>query len=493
MQRKKCLPILAVLMLMAALLSSCRKLPQAVSSGQLGFSVDTLLFDTVFTDRGTSTRSVKIINKESQRIRISNLRLFRGEHSPYFLNVNGKSGKVLNDIYVEANDSIWVFASVFIDPGNQDEPFVVEDRLVAQVGTDEYNLPILAYGQDAIYITDSVLSSQTWTKDKPYVIIHNALVDEGELLSIEAGTRVYMHGDSRLYVLGSLQINGTKEDSVVFQGDRIDRRIYFDESGEDFANGARGEWGGLYFAQTSYNNRINYAYFKNGGASTYLGSSPVLDATIQVDPDTLLNGQPKLTITNSVIRNSAGYGIFAYNGSIKAENCLIFASAKENVALVLGGNYEFIGCTLANFTSRLSTPTQQFYGVVALNFYATGNNQYLAAPLTANFSNCIIYGNMANEFFANKVDDVSASVTLNHCLLKQNEALPAWVSANSNLFNESPLFVNTESNYLNIAADDYHLDEGSPARGRGVFLPGMLSNDIEGTPRGNPPSIGCYE
>lgn len=44
-----------------------------------------------------------------------------------------------------------------------------------------------AYGQDAHYINDSLLTSQTWINDKPYVILGNigALVDSGEVLTIQ--------------------------------------------------------------------------------------------------------------------------------------------------------------------------------------------------------------------------------------------------------------------------------------------------------------------
>lgn len=496
MQHKKQLFAYIFLLIVGVLLmnaSSCRKIDKAATNGQLAYSVDTLLFDTVFTARGTSTRTVKIINKEKDRLKISSIRLHRGASSPYFINVNGQSGKVLNDINIEANDSLWVFASVNIEPGNVNDPFVVEDRLVATVGDREFILPILGYGQDAIYITDSLLQTQTWTAEKPYVIINNAYVDEGQTLTIQPGTRVYVHADSRLYMAGNLIVNGTKEDSVVFQGDRIDRRVYFDDSGEDFSNGARGEWGGLYFTRTSYGNRINYALLKNGGASTMLGENAVVDASIQVDQDTVNNGTPKLLLTNSIIRNSAGYGIVAFNGSVTAENCLIFAGGKEGLRFSLGGKYEVLGCTIANFTVRVSPPPQKPYGVVVMNFFVIGNDQYEAAPLDALFRNCIIYGNAENEFFANKVDDFPAQVRIENCLLKTTEAIPAWLTQSNNIFNEDPLFLRTSSNYMDAAADDHHVEENSPAKGRGITFSGMLPNDIEGMPRTDPPTIGCYQ
>lgn len=470
--------------------SSCIKRDSyRTSGGRIAFSKDTFLFDTVFTAMGTSTRSVKIINKEKDRLKIESIRLYRGAQSPYFINVNGVSGKSVSNVDIEGNDSIYVFASVFINPDNANDPFVVEDRIVARVNGQDFTLPILAYGQNAIYITDSVLPTQTWTKGKPYVIIQNAVVGAGQTLNINAGTRVYVHADSRLYVQGTLKVNGTREDSVVFQGDRIDRRIYFDE--EDFVNGVGGEWGGINLLQTSYNNTINYLLLKNGGASTMLGENARPDASLQVDPDTVNNGTPKLVMTNSTIRNSGGYGLLAFAATIKAENNLFFASAKENVALIQGGKYDFYGCTMATFAPRINTATEKHYSMVALNFLSTGNNTYDGGNLFLTLRNCIIYGNTEDEFFPNKVNDFTAQILLDHCLVKSATAIPSWVSQQNSIFNQDPLFENTNGNDLN--SNNYRLKSGSPAKGAGISFPGMAPVDMDGFSRGNPPSIGCYE
>src|SRR5690606_16652327 len=135
----------------------------------------------------------------------------------------------------------------------EDNPFVVEDNLVATLNGKSYAIPLMAYGQNAYYIVDSTITgNHTWKTDKPYVIIHNAAVDENSTLSIPAGCRIYVHADSRLIVLGTLKVKGTKQDSVIFQGDRLDRKYFGNE-------GYPGEWGGIYFTSTSSNNEIDYA------------------------------------------------------------------------------------------------------------------------------------------------------------------------------------------------------------------------------------------
>src|SRR5690606_40045984 len=70
-----------------------------------------------------------------------------------------------------SQDSLYVFATVNIDPSEQDNPFVVTDELQVSLHGRNYQLPITAYGQNAHYIIDSVLPTQTWgTEDRKSVV-----------------------------------------------------------------------------------------------------------------------------------------------------------------------------------------------------------------------------------------------------------------------------------------------------------------------------------
>lgn len=294
MQLKKLLhwvlPV-SVLVLVIALSTSCRKEKFLSSGGRVEFSRDTLMFDTVFTTQGSATRSIRIFNKQKDKVKLSSIRLKLGSKSPYRLNVNGIAGTEIKDVEIAGNDSVWVFAAVTIDPTNENKPFLSTDELVATLNGQDFSIPFIAYGQNAHYIRDSVLTTQTWLTDKPYVIVQNALVDTGQTLTIPARARVYVHRDSRLYVAGTLKITGTKTDSVVFQGDRLDPLVWIG----DYID-IPGQWGGLYFLKTSYGNEINYAVLKNGGAPTAnpFGEGSILGATIQADPDTIPGDAPKI-------------------------------------------------------------------------------------------------------------------------------------------------------------------------------------------------------
>jgi hypothetical protein len=472
---------LAILAIVIFLSASCKKDKVLTSGGQVSFSVDTLVFDTVFTQQASSTRSLKIYNKQKEDITLTSIRLRKGSNSAYRLNVNGTPGTEIKDVDIAGNDSVWVFAAVTIDPTNENNPFVVDDDLVATLNGKEFSIPVMAYGQNAYYIKDSVLSTQTWLTDKPYVIVQNALVNEGATLTIPAGARVYVHQDSRLFVLGTLKIEGTKTDSVVFQGDRLDPLVWIG----DYLD-VPGQWGGIYFFQESQNNQINYAVFKNGGAITKnpFGDGQVTGAVIQCDKDTIKNGIPKLKMTNTTIHTSAGYGVLAYNSSIEMENCKIVECGAENISFFEGGNYKVYDCTVATYGGQFISHVDHL-SMAVLNYRPISQTQYVSADLTADIKNCIVYGSLQTEFFVDKKTDNLANVTVTNCLFKAKDALPSFVTQLNNIINQDPKF-------KDYSKGNYHLDEGSPAINHGITA-GNLNFDLDGVLRGNPPSIGCYE
>ena len=237
-------PLLAALWWMMSM-GSCKKETLLQTGGELRFSTDTLSFDTVFTQYASFTLSIKIYNPQNQKIKVGSVRLEQGDQSFFSLNVDGVSGNRVTDIDVAANDSFYVFATVRIDPTNENNPFIIEDRLIATLNGAEFSIPVYAYGQNAHYYTASLISQNTtWVNDKPYVIVKNAMVDSGVTLTIQPGCKIYMNQDARFFVWGNIIAEGTKQDSIIFQGNRLDRAYFGYE-------GYPGEWGGFYFFPSS--------------------------------------------------------------------------------------------------------------------------------------------------------------------------------------------------------------------------------------------------
>ncbi len=459
--------------------SSCKKEQMLSSGGKLEFSTDTLTFDTVFTALGSFTLGIKIYNPQNQKVNISSVRLEKGSSSFFNLNVNGVAGNSASNIELAANDSIYVFATVNIDPTNENNPFIVEDKLVATLNGNEYTIPFFAYGQNAHYLFDSVITQNaTWLTDKPYVILHSALVAPGYTLNIPAGCRVYMHADSRLYVQGKLMINGTKEDSVIFQGDRLDRGYFGDE-------GYPGEWGGIYFDSTSTGNKIEWTVLKNCGNNSGGGFPFAIEVF----------GRPgianQLEINNTIIENSFGFGLLGFQANIIGRNNLFHDCGAQALAILRGGTYIFENCDFINYfpskVAHTDNPT-----VAVLNYYDISNTEYIEGDLTAAFTNCLIYGSLDNELFCFKRGNTAYKVTMDNCLIKSEDPLtpftaPDYLTVSNTIFNKDPIFVD-------YTKWNFRPKPESPLRdnGKTLSIPGV---DLDGVTYGQDGAtdIGCYE
>ena len=105
---------LSVILIFLILMESCRKDDAVLkSAGTLGFSEDTLLFDTVFT-RLPGTAYPRSINKRFmirnpyKETVFVNARVMGGSASSYRFNVDGRFGKEIADIEILPKDSAWV-------------------------------------------------------------------------------------------------------------------------------------------------------------------------------------------------------------------------------------------------------------------------------------------------------------------------------------------------------------------------------------------------
>ncbi|HNP54090.1 MAG TPA: hypothetical protein PKK69_05720, partial [Ferruginibacter sp.] len=176
---------------------------------RLTTSTDSIKFDTVFTTVGSITQSFKIFNENDEQLRLSTIKLMGGTASAFKININGQAVTQWNDIDIAANDSIYVFVTAFIDPTNQQAPFLLQDSILIQYNGNNRFVQLEAYGQNAHYLHEVVIQGQqNWTNDLPYVITGGLRVDTAAHLSIEAGCRIYLHANAPWIVDGQLTVNG---------------------------------------------------------------------------------------------------------------------------------------------------------------------------------------------------------------------------------------------------------------------------------------------
>lgn len=449
--------------------SSCKKDNFLTEGGRIAFSTDTLYFDTVFTTLGSVTHEFKIFNRNDRPIKISNIRIEQGEQSFFRLNVDGIATKNISEVEIAANDSIYVFAAVTVDPNNDLNPFVIDDKVLINYNGTESQVALQAYGQNAHFIRDSVLQTQTWINDLPYVIINNALVDTLQTLTIDKGCRIYNRANSKLFVAGKLLCNGTKEDSIIFQGDRLDRSYF----GQDFP----GEWNGLHFLSESAESKLEHVIIKNGGAS---------DASVYVQPpnNALPANSYMLEMNKCRVENSLGFGVLAFNTVINMNNCLVQNCGQQNFAGVQGGRYRLNFCTFATYggngISHINQPV-----MILLNYFQRSQTEFDYGDLDVELKNCIVYGSLETELSLGNRGTGQYVANFENCIIRRKDPLSNLVGASNIIYNQDPQFTNR-------LEWDYTVSDNSPAKGAGQSI-GNISDDLNDQPRGAAPSIGCYE
>lgn len=136
-----------LLLALSSLIVSCKKDTITTSpADKLSFSTDTLTFDTVFSSLGSTSLYFTVHNPNSQRISISNIRLAGGDQSIYRLNIDGHQANEISDLEIPANDSVYIFVAVTIDPTNENNPFVMYDSVLFETNGNEQKVVLQGLG-----------------------------------------------------------------------------------------------------------------------------------------------------------------------------------------------------------------------------------------------------------------------------------------------------------------------------------------------------------
>ncbi|WP_309641375.1 hypothetical protein [Flavobacterium sp.] len=513
-------------------LSSCRKDFETVpSSGNLGFSKDTVYLDTVFSHIGSSTYTLKVYNNSSDDIKIPKIQLGKAD-SRYRMMIDGLTGedqdnngfgdgRIFNDVELLAKDSMYIFIETTADiteiANNNPTEFLYTDKILFDNGSLQQDVDLVTLIKDAYFLypkrdaegvketlllgtdgegqpvkingfeldhNDPVNGDEYhFNSTKPYVIYGYAGVASGQTLNIDPGARVYFHAESGIVVQpgATLNINGTDspdsnplQNEVTFEGDRLEP-LYED---------VPGQWGTIWMREGSINNNIKHLTLKN--------------ATVG-----LLVENCVLDIEYSQIYNSANYGILARGATMNnCKNLVINLAGQTALQCELGGSYDFRHCT---FNNNWASSNQ--LAVQLNNYFKDENDHKTGYPLTqANFYNCIIYGSNNIEFF---LDDIKDGVTafnhdLRYCLFKFRDSGTSLQNgheeynfirtgltegvANGNTRNKDPKFFDVNFNKLNISDDP---QGGAYQKGSIDYI---IASDVLGHTRtSNPPDLGAYQ
>lgn len=446
--------------------TSCKK-PLSFSKGNLAFSRDTVVFDTIFTTIGSTTKQLKIYNRESNTVVISEVELMGGSSSPFRVNLDGLQGTHFSNLELESKDSLFMFVEVTLNVNGGTLPMVIEDSIRFRTnGKDQYVI-LAAWGQDIYYHYSNLsgpsenwnLNEGTWPNDKPHVIYGAAFVDEGKHLTIIGGTKIYMHKNSFLYVYkGTLTIDGDLGNEVVIQGDRLESS-YSDVSGQYY---------GVYFNE-ALSSTINYAIIKNGITG------------IHIEKDGANGSNPTVKVTNTIIQNHARYGIMNFaGGKVVAENCVFSKNGFHGFINLAGSGFDFNHCTFAGY----ATGQAQLPVIGISDFYDDGES-VLVTDINGTIRNSVIYGNQTGEIAFNLDNTGTNMFSISHCLIKMDPPGTELFYENI-IWNQDPLFKNPQEY-------DFEMWWTSPLINN-AGTPTSVTHDIKGNLRNDgQPDIGAYE
>lgn len=451
--------LFGLIILAASQLTSCKK-AVFYSDGHLDFSADTVVFDTVFTTIGSTTKRLKIYNNSNRNLKVEQIELMGGSASPFRINVDGVSGTVFGEHEIEGGDSLFVFVEVTLDPNGGVLPMIVEDSIRFRTnGVDQY-VNLAAWGQDAYFHYNDV-NSGIWQTDKPHVIYGYAGIDEGQSLTIQAGTDIYLHKNSLIYVYkGELHIQGTQQNPVTLQGDRLEADY------DDVA----GQYYGIYF-EKALPSTIDYAIIKNGTSGIHVYGE---------DPG---NTSYTVEVYNTIIQNNARYGAFIFDGGkVKAENSIISNNGVHALLVLRGGDFNFNHCHILSYGEGEDVAS----AIGITNYYDDTVGHINEGTIT----NSVIFGYGEHEIAMDTSSLGNLTFNFRSNLIKSATIFTDSFYHPSNIWNSSPQFIN-------INERNYEWYAGSPLNNAGdsnfpILNLSTAGRDIKGTNRTGP-DIGAYE
>lgn len=444
---------------------------------KLTFSVDTLRFDTVFTGMGSATRRVTLYNNNSTELIVHTAFLKKGKF--FHVNIDGEANlDSIADIHLAPGDSLFVFVKVNIDPNNDNSPVLVEDELVIQTNSLQ-TLYLEACGQNVTILRQhQVLSTQTLTDKKPYLIYDYLVVDTLASLNIQPGARLYLHDGAQIVVYGSITAEGTLEKPITFRGDRLDD--IYDSIPYHYVSG---KWGGIFLMNdgaTPATWKFDHCDILSGTIGLYAyGDNPAKC--------------PNLQLINSRVHNFSQYGICLMNTNSTIANCEI-SNCASYCAYLQGGQHNFIHNTIASYFGstyyRIQNTKKDTLSAVFIN-----NLSKSYAKTDVYFANNIITGVQRNNIRLATPLPQYYSGRIEHNFLKADTC--KLIAFADNVYaqdTDSALFVNTyydkDYTYYN-----FELDSLSPARG--IADPAVTAlyplDRLGRTRKTDTPDAGCYE
>lgn len=416
----------------------------STSSGlKLDFSVDTLKMDTVFSQTPSSTYSFWVHNRNNDGLRLSTIRLKRGNQSGFRVNVDGvyldnSNGSLVNDVEIRRKDSLLVFVELTAQETHQLTPQRVEDELLFQLESGaEQRVLLSAWTWDAKKLFDPVIDRDSLIEStSPIIIYGEMVVKEGVTLTLK-NSMLFFHAASGLSVYGSL-----KTENCTMRGDRLDDMFSYLPYDR-----ISGQWNGIHLYGSSTDNHLVDTEIRNANYGLICDSAAI-DST-----------QYRLQMERCVVHNCVGTCVETINSNIKLEDCQLTNSG-GNCLSVIGGLADINYCTMA-----------QFYPFSAGRRAALSINSHVTG-VTAGISHSIVTGYADDEVMVEQASG-PLSYRFADCLLRTPK-VEGDTTHLQNIIWETPNdSIQGKKHFIKIDEDnfdyDFHLDSLSTAKGLGCY------------------------
>ncbi len=421
-------------MALMLLLTACSDNDSFSTDGsyRLTFSEDTIFLDTLFSTVPSSTYTFWIHNHHGSGVRINSVRLERGNQSGFRANVDGTFlNPVATNLEVREGDSIRVFVEATTHETGQTTPQLVEDHLVFTLESGVVQrLNLRTWSWDAQQVTNLVVTKDsTIESSKPMVFYGKGITVNKDVTLTIKNTTLYFHDGAGIQVNGKLVT-----DHVLFRGDRLDRM--FEYLPYDRVSG---QWGGITVA-------ANAAGIEMTASEIHSGSNALMcDSTT-------------VKLTNTIIHNCKGYGLYAHDSEVTISNCLIDNTLLDCLCLK-GCQATVDGSTLAQFY-----PLSANIGA-ALRFAVTEKKMSLSC------TNTLVTGYDEDVVFSEGNDAETMQYQFTNCLLRTpaidgSEAFidVIWETSKDEVQGKAHFVTFDDYNLIY----DFHVKDTSPIYGKSI-------------------------
>lgn len=468
---------------LSIIMFSCKTKITNDPNARLSFSADSIKFDTVFTNQGSSTSLLMVYNRNKQAVRIDHIALAEGANSSFRLNIDGITNETssVSNITLESGDSLFIFVRASIDPTDKNNPVLVEDNILFALNGQTQNVALQAYGQDVEIIRATIFENDTTLLGlKPYLIYDYVAIDTAKTLTLAAGCRFYFHDGAQFVVFGNLNAQGTLEKPITMQSDRIDN-LFADVPYSMVAN----RWDGMYLVQVADNPEatydINHLETRSGTVGIYCINNSI-------------SLHPQLKLKDSRIHNFGLYGLVVQNMDATITNTEISNCAQYCVYLS-GGEHIFTHTTIASYFNNTNVRIQSVGHEDVAAVYIDDLNKS-SQPTKASFYNSIITGTRQNNLVVATAFEQQYMGEISHCYLR-NDTIDLPSLNNITYYQkDDKVFRNEYYRYQEYVDYDFTLDSLSPCRNIAdsvIALDYPLDRQGKNRLADGKPDLGCYE